>query len=326
MQARPSTPLMSWEKIKSAIKKLPHEGPEGFEGFVAKLLGELLNQPFIIARKGDQPGGDARSFDGTVRLQAKHYKSRKIPDVDIITDFHRVRLNYPSMETYVVGSAFPIAEQLRSALDDLEFEFGIEIATLDYSTQASPLSVLAISFWHVVRGFRALTAIETSAHAWVASQGQSNDVQVMLNTLRSAFTESPRLFARLRNASNRQLAERFGKAPVSQTERFAINLPRAIFRKSIRNEFEQWRDSDSVRVLVLEGDEGMGKTWAAASCADEIAREDGYAVIWMDSHEWVGVPDFHELIGRGLAKLSFPGVKDWTHWSRKVEFTWPTRI
>ena len=126
---------MSWENVKAALHELPHEGCNGFEGFVADLLSALLNQPFLVARKSDQPGGDARSFDGSVRLQAKHYTAGRIPDADIIADFHRVRLNCPSMDTYAIGTAFPINEQLRSSLDALETEFGNYIPTLDYSTE-----------------------------------------------------------------------------------------------------------------------------------------------------------------------------------------------
>ena len=314
---------MSWENVKSALRKLP---PEAFEGFVAELLGALLNQPFIIARKGDQPGGDARSFDGSVRLQAKHYIAAKIPDADIIADFHRVRLNYPSMETYVVGTVFPINDQLRSTLDGLEIEFGIEIATLDYALQSSPLSILTLSYWNAARRFSPLASIDSATHAWALSQGQNQGVQARLKNLQIAFSQSTRLFTELRNASNRRLAGRFGKAAVSQADRFAIDLPKAITRKSIQNKFKQWKTSNGGPVLVLEGEEGMGKSWAAASCADEIAKEDGCAALWMDSHEWAGASDIRQLIATALARISIPGIKDLAHWQRKAEFTWPDRL
>src|SRR4051812_19418426 len=138
---------MSWHDFKTALNGIDDSGPDGFEGLVGILLGALLDQTFIIARTGDQPGGDGRSYDGSVRFQAKQYTKAKIPDADIVADFHRVRGNYPAMESYIIASVSRINDQLRSTLDGLELEFGIDIMTLDYATESSPLSIFAISFW-----------------------------------------------------------------------------------------------------------------------------------------------------------------------------------
>ena len=90
---------MSWQNLQKALNDLKDAGPDGFEGFVGTLLGALLNQSFIPARSGDQPGGDGRSFDGNIRIQTKHYTKAEIPDADIVADFHRLRGDYPAMET-----------------------------------------------------------------------------------------------------------------------------------------------------------------------------------------------------------------------------------
>jgi len=316
---------MSWENVKAALHALPHEGRDGFEGFVAELLSALLSQRFIVARKSDQPGGDARSFDGSVRLQAKHYIAGKIPDADIIADFHRVRLNCPSMETYVVGTAFPINEQLRSSLDALEVEFGIDIQTLDYSKESSSLSVLTITFWSAVCRFPSLASFDAAMHAWVTSRAESNAIRAAVGDLRNALSQSLRLFCTLRNVAKQRLQDRFGVVQASHTGRFTINLPKAVARNAVRNTFQKWRTSTSP-VFVLEGDEGMGKSWAAASCADEVTQDDGCAAIWMECYEWAGTSDFHQLIAKALNKCAPPGVKDLAHWQRKMEFVWPRRL
>jgi len=316
---------MSWENVKATLHELPHEGHDGFEGFVANLLSALLNQPFIVARKPDQPGGDARSFDGSVRLQAKHYTVRKIPDADIIADFHRVRLNFPSMDTYVIGTAFPINEQLRSSLDALETEFGIDIPTLDYSTELSSLSVLTITFWDIVCRFPSLASLDAAMHTWVSSRADSNDIRGATSDLRNALSQSLRLFCTLRNVAKQRLQERFGVVQASHTGRFTINLAKAVARNTVRNTFHKWRTSSSP-VLVLEGDEGMGKSWSAAACADEVVQDDGCAAIWMECHEWAGTSGFHQLITKALNKCALPGVKELVNWQRKMEFIWPRRL
>ncbi len=278
-----------------------------------------------MARKPDQPGGDARSFDGSVRLQAKHYTVGKIPDADIIADFHRVRLNCPSMDTYVIGTAFPINEQLRSSLDALESEFGIDIPTLDYATELSSLSVLTITFWGAVCRFPSLASFDAAMHTWMTSRANSSEIRAATDDLRNALSQSLRLFCTFRNVAKQRLQQRFGVVQASHTGRFTINLPLAVARNAVRDPFQKWRNSNSP-VFVLEGDEGMGKSWAAAACADEVAQDDGCAAIWMECHEWAGMPDFHHLIAKALNKCALPGVKELTNWQRKLEFIWPRRL
>src|SRR5262245_58613390 len=123
---------MSWARLKAGLDELTPSGSHGFEGFVAAMLQVLLDRPFLVARAGDQPGGDGRSYDGAIRVQAKHYTAASVPGGDIIADFHRIRHGNPEMETYVIVSVSVIPEQLRSALDVLEIQFGIDILTLSY--------------------------------------------------------------------------------------------------------------------------------------------------------------------------------------------------
>lgn len=301
-------------------------GADGFEGFVGVLLGALLDQTFLTARTGEQPGGDGRSFDGSIRFQTKHYTTAGIPDFDIVADFHRVRANYPAMETYVLGSVSEINEQLRSTLDNLQLEFGIDIVALDYETDASPLSVLTMLFWDRVQRFAPLNRLDGPTVTWIQTQSQAIAVQNEITRLREAFTQSVWLFNKLRTAANRRLQERFGRMAPLQPFRFTINLANGIPRTSLTAALGQWRNDPNGRLLLMQGDEGMGKSWAAAGFAEDLAREDGRAILWLDSHEWDGASDMQDLLRRALAKLPIDGIKDLTHWRRKAEFVWPQRL
>ena len=317
---------MSWQVLKSALDNMRAAGSDGFEGFVGVLLGALLDQTFIIARTGEQPGGDGRSFDGTIRFQSKHYTKADIPDFDIVADFHRVRASYPAMEIYVLGSVSAINEQLRSTLDSLELEFGIDIVTLDYGTDTSSLSVLTIAFFDRVRQFAPLDRLAGPDVAWIQTQSQAPAIQNAVAGLRGEIAQSMRLFSHLRVAARQRLQERFGQMATTLPIRFAINLAGAIRRTSVEAKLAQWRNDPSARILLMEGEEGMGKSWAVARFAADLADEQGKAVLWLDSDEWDGCSDLHDLVQRALARLPIDGVKELTNWCRKAEHTWSQRL
>nr|HPI77444.1 hypothetical protein [bacterium] len=68
---------MSHDKMNQlieALRGMTASGENGFEGLIAALLGKLLDEEFVVARSGSQPGGDARSVSGVVTMQAKRYQ------------------------------------------------------------------------------------------------------------------------------------------------------------------------------------------------------------------------------------------------------------
>jgi hypothetical protein len=317
---------MSWNKLKSALNEMRSASSDGFEGFVGQMLAALFSQPFIIARSGDQPGGDGRSYDGSVRFQTKHYTVAKIDDFEIVTDFHRVRSNFPSMEVYALGTASTIKEQLRSTLDALEIEFGISIIALDYATESSALTLLTIEFWEVARRFKPLEQLDTSTQDWIAALAKEATLKTQVANLRNALNQSNRLFAALRTAASQRLNERFGKAPDATAARFEIALDKSVPRSALEASVSAWRKATNNPVLVFEGEEGMGKSWAAAAFASQWILESNSAVLWLDSHEWAGIQGLHHLLEYAVERMPIKGVTDWSHWKRKTECLWSNRL
>jgi len=112
-----------WKKLKELIQSLDeqHKGRkkgEPFEEFVAKLLELLLEIPFVLAKSGTQPSGDARNMTGEVAIQAKNYSNTTEPrDVEIIGDIDIVNENLQDLQVYVLVISRDIPAQL---LDKLE--------------------------------------------------------------------------------------------------------------------------------------------------------------------------------------------------------------
>ena len=66
---------MGWQKLQKLIQSTNYRD---FEKLVARLLELHLEVPFLVARSGDQPSGDARDQAGKISMQAKRYTASKV--------------------------------------------------------------------------------------------------------------------------------------------------------------------------------------------------------------------------------------------------------
>ncbi len=67
---------MSFETVLKDLHGLRPDGPEGFEGLVARLLERLTSQRFLLARSGRQDGKDLASDSRTgnrLAVECKRY-------------------------------------------------------------------------------------------------------------------------------------------------------------------------------------------------------------------------------------------------------------
>ena len=65
---------MRWQQLKSLIQTMDERRAgskkgEAFEKLVVQLLESVLKIPFVRAKTGSQPSGDARSVNGKVAVQ-----------------------------------------------------------------------------------------------------------------------------------------------------------------------------------------------------------------------------------------------------------------
>ena len=87
-----------WKDLEKCIQNMK---ASDFETLVAELLTALLNEPFLNARAGDQPSGDARSHSRQIVIQDKRYTTTNFDESAIEADIHRAKRTLPELQVYV---------------------------------------------------------------------------------------------------------------------------------------------------------------------------------------------------------------------------------
>ena len=65
--------ITGWAALHDAFRRIPADGVDGFEGFMAQLFEAETGDRYYVAATGSQPSGDARDEAGRVALQTKAY-------------------------------------------------------------------------------------------------------------------------------------------------------------------------------------------------------------------------------------------------------------
>ena len=100
---------MGWQKLKELIHSISYSD---FEKLVARLLELHLGIPFVVARSGDQPRGDARSVSGDISMQDKLYISKNTPNAKTVEgDIREAIRSSSDLQVYVLAISRD-AEQL----------------------------------------------------------------------------------------------------------------------------------------------------------------------------------------------------------------------
>ena len=181
-----------WQKLKDLIQSLDeqHKGRkigEAFEKLVARLLELLLDIPFVVAKSGTQPSGDARSMTGAVSIQAKNYSDGTEPrDMEIVGSIDTVRRNLQDLQAYVLVISRDISAQSLGELDAISEETGLDIVTLELSDKPSDLGALCITFWEDIREFLDSSDIYQDQNflAWVEERKDDSDTKEKIKDLR----------------------------------------------------------------------------------------------------------------------------------------------
>jgi len=184
-----------WKKLKELIQSLDeqHKGRkkgEPFAEFVAKLLELLLEIPFVLAKSGTQPSGDARSMTGEVAIQAKNYSNTTEPrDVEIIGDIDIVNENLQDLQVYVLVISRDIPAQLLDKLEKKKKNTGLDIVTLELSDELSDLGVLCVTYWEDICHFFDLSDTNPEFSDWVQIAKNESQTREKIKDVRKKLEE-----------------------------------------------------------------------------------------------------------------------------------------
>lgn len=295
---------MSWHGLQAALQGMPATGNDGLEGLVALLLGELLDQRFHLARAGVQPGGDAANAGGSVSLQTKRYKNRDPSIKEIIGDFQVALDELEELDTYVVAVTRN-TQQLQQRLESQASQTGVDILCLGLCGEGTELEALCAYYWDAVasRFGELTTRLDSESCEWVEAQGRTDEIGGAVERLRCEISERAATVARLRIGFHDQIRSLVGLPSEHPTRRsLRFDLADAVDRASIQSQLERWVGTDSPATR-LQGEEGCGKTWAAAAFAKSCLETDECLCIWLSSSDWSGHRSLREVLVSAIGKL-----------------------
>ena len=153
-----------WQKLKDHIQSIK---PADFEKLAAVLLKSFLNIPFVVARSGNQPSGDARSLTGEISIQAKNYSDRtSLNAKEIEGDIRQVNRTLKDLQVYVLVVSRDTA-QLHDTLDAVSEDTGLDIVVLELTDELSELGALCVTFWKDISDFFDLSDTNQEFTDWV---------------------------------------------------------------------------------------------------------------------------------------------------------------
>ena len=280
----------SWQKLKELIQSM---GYRNFEKLVATLLTSFLQVPFVVARAGDQPRGDARSVSGDVSMQAKRYTGKNLPDVKTIEgDIGQARRS-PALhlQVYVLAVSRD-TEQLSYELNAIARETGVDIVTLELSDELSDIGALCVTFWENICHFFDLSNINQEFSDWIQIATDDSKTKAKIEDVRSKLEDGIQTQKHVQEDIEEYLLDHF-----SRDKGFnPINLSEAVERKSLESEITDWWETTGAPVCCLEGEEGHGKSWLAAKCMNTIRENENVVTFWLDSKDWSSCKSVFDLL------------------------------
>ena len=292
---------MGWQRLKELIQSISYSD---FEKLVARLLELHLAIPFVVARSGDQPRGDARSMSGDVSIQAKRYTGENTPNAKTIEgDIGHARRESPHLQVYVLAVSRD-TEQLSYTLDAIARETGLDIVTLELSDELSDLGALCVTFWEDIYSFFDLSDTDPEFPAWVQMVRDDSKMEAKMKELRLKLEQGIQTQKHVQEDVEKYLLERFGR-----NEGFnSINLSKGIERPALESEILAWWENQDQPVCCLEGEEGNGKTWLAAKSLNSISEKENIVTFWLDSRDWKGNKSIFDLLYTCFS-LIYPSYK-----------------
>lgn len=296
---------MSWPELKKILQSMPETGKKGFEGLVATLLSELLNERFLVAGAGKQPSGDARNFSGEVSMQAKRYSdTTRLNANEIEGDIREVLRTLPKLNAYVLVATRLMA-QIKDRLDQIEDETGVDIITLDLKEQISDLGALCIFFAESIREFPSLSSYINKFESWIMENAKTEHIIKRIEEVKNRIQGQVQTWNKIQTLSKEFLNKRFGYSKSQHRFLNSIKLSDRIPRPSIDNMVLNWWQNNMNSIAYLEGEEGNGKSWVAAACAKRICDDYNAIVFWLDSDQWCNAKSIEDILEIGFQILEW---------------------
>ena len=279
----------SWQKLKYLIQSIK---PADFEKLAAVLLKSFLNIPFVVARSGDQPSGDARNLTGEVSIQAKNYSDRtSLNAKEIEGDIRQVNRTLQDLQVYVLVVSRDTA-QLHDTLDAVSEDTGLDIVVLELTDELSELGALCVTFWKDISDFFDPSDTNQEFSDWIQIARDEPKTHQKIKDVRDKLKDGIQTQRHVQKDIEQYLLKHFSRA-----EGFnPINLSQAIDREPLESKIVDWWETEGTPICCLKGEEGHGKSWLAAKCMRTICKQENVVTFWLDSRDWRDTKSISDLL------------------------------
>ena len=321
------------KKVTEHLREIVPSGKNGFECIVSKLLEHLTGKHFYLARSGSQAGRDMRSDrhgGNIIAVECKRYgKSTELKERELLGELDQASINIPDLDLWVLVTSRDVPDQLLSALDEKAVREGVEFLAISAEDGSpSTLEALCVHGIQIVLDFFSSILSEQEVQqiqCELEELAKSSDFELIIERLRNDF-DSPLVgYEHWRVSQNAWLADCFRHENKSRSKfGQALNVGsddiKLIERKKIWKKLSTWKSSwDQEKYpFVLLGEEGDGKTWAAASWINrQIQDSENFPPILFlsSSHPQSNDPIF--LISKTIHQRT--DIHDLTYWEKRVK-------
>lgn len=269
---------MHANELKTALLALDPSGPEGFEGLLGILLGELTGQSFRLAKSGSQRGRDGDSaFDGgATYFEAKRYREGLTKNEVWAKLFEIAKDDTGLVDLWILGATCEVAAQTVEDAQKFGARIGFGVTVLDWSNNDLGALLVAVvaaatkSKSFISQGLAARGEVSLVAPALHAIDYFENhaDFSVRLEVLRHSLAEdvglghaktlSEQWFGRM--FSNKAQARAMFGQPLCPLD---PDGPQALDRPERISVTAAFSGEPKHEIYAIVGEEGVGKSWLA---------------------------------------------------------------
>lgn len=328
--------------LQNALLALDPSGPDGFEGLLGIILGELTGQSFRLAKSGTQRGRDGDSaFDGgSTYFEGKRYKDGLSKNDISVKLFDFANDDAGFVDLWILGATCEVASQTVDDARKFAANLGFGITILDWSNNdlgsllVTTVASSSKSKAFITQGLAGRPGAGLIASALVAIDhfAKHVDYPSRLSSLREALAEDVGLgHAKTLNQSwlsqlfsNKiQVRAEFGQplCPLDPSGPSVIDRPE---RSRLTNAFSGVPESE---LYAIVGEEGVGKSWLAVQSWYYSSPQSLLVICPAEELTGDGAKDFDDFLIRKLIHQTGVNITPQaiTRWQRRFS-AWRANI
>ena len=314
--------------LHSSLLKLKPTGPDGFEGLIREILENWTGQKLRLARSGSQSGKDISSDSSSelmIAAEMKRYdQDSSLSLRSLLGGFAEAIQALPDLDLWVLAATKEIGDKESDGLKKQAEQVGIEILLLDSRVGRNGyLDAFCAKYPDLLKAFllrnipdiemeKLESSIATIQHHANYERAIQQLNEILDNTVFGFNSARGKAFQWLVNCIDTRTES---ISTFSQDIGLHDKGRRSpIVRAKLNGQFDSWwnnRKTDSAHIVLL-GEEGTGKTWAAmAWLMEKFNKDTDPLILPMTSAQLSEGTDLETLITGILVKRCGKTDKFW---------------